>query len=592
MDSNTQLTPTQIAELEAIASNWRLTPATLAAAIDPSFMAPPWVQMASQEIAVAIYKGSGRLLFNAPPRHGKSHLVSTFTPLWALENFPNKHVVITSYGEDLAKKFTSKIRDFMQRRQDLLTVRIRPDVNRVDEIQTTEGGSLRAIGRRGAITGTGADILIIDDYLKNAEEALNPAIHESIWEWFVGTIRTRLEPGATIIVNATRWDIDDVHGRIIKNAALKDRLKVMGVSREQMLEGLRLQGYDLSKHKATTDANATTAAEEAEVSKRTWILIKFQALAEPVSKENPFPDPLGRKIGEALFPERFSKEDLEEIRDEIGSHWFGAQFQQNPVSHESKLMSSGLLRFIHPKDLPKLDSMRKVRVWDLAGMMKQGDYTVGTRLLYHVATDTLFIEDIRRSQWSPAQVLQQMISAAKLDALKYPDITQLIEQEPGSQSKILIAKLQADDLRGMKVVANPSTKKKELRASPLVAAAERGRVCVVLQENGSPPPWYLPLAAEWDAFPMGDHDDQMDTVAAGYLYTSGKKPMGATWGRKENHKDGKSHDLNQGAWDPNKELEDPGSIYAKTLNELVIAGRLTQTTQSVRKRVIFGRPRT
>ncbi|MEB3025954.1 hypothetical protein, partial [Parvimonas sp. M13] len=88
------------------------------------------------------------------------------TPLWTLENFQTKNVVIATYGEELSSDFSRQVRDMIWNNQDLLSVRLRQDTQRVTNFLTTKGGGLKAVGLRGAITGRGADVLIIDDYIK------------------------------------------------------------------------------------------------------------------------------------------------------------------------------------------------------------------------------------------------------------------------------------------------------------------------------------------------------------------------------------------------------------------------------------------
>src|SRR6202042_116166 len=95
-----------------------------------------------------------------------------------------------------------------------LTVDIRQDVNRAQNFVTTQGGGLKAVGLRGTITGRGADVLIIDDYIKEPREAMSHNYLEGLWNWFVTVGRTRLEPGAVVIIVATRWVPNDLHGRI------------------------------------------------------------------------------------------------------------------------------------------------------------------------------------------------------------------------------------------------------------------------------------------------------------------------------------------------------------------------------------------
>src|SRR5690606_9588289 len=153
-----------------------------------------------------------------PPRHGKSEFLSVNTPIWFLEKFAHKRVILASYGADLAAEFSLKVRDTFQNTENrhLLNTRLRKDKQRVDDFKTTDGGGMVAAGIGGTITGKGADLLLIDDYVKNAEEALSKTVKEKIWNWFLSTAFTRLEPNATVIILATRWDKGDLIGMVLE----------------------------------------------------------------------------------------------------------------------------------------------------------------------------------------------------------------------------------------------------------------------------------------------------------------------------------------------------------------------------------------
>lgn len=219
-------------------------------------------------------------IVNVPPRHGKSVLVSQYTPAWILGKWPDKNVILGGYEARFAASWGRKARDVLDRwGEPVFGVRVRQDLRAADrwEVAGHSGGMMTA-GVGGAFTGYGFHIGIIDDSLKNSEEALSKTIRDKQWDWYQSTWLTRREPGASEFIIATRWHADDLTGRIIADA--------------------RETGRPINH-------------------------IRLAALAED-------DDELGRKPGEALWPERYPVKRLKEIERTLG-FWFPALYQQRPV---------------------------------------------------------------------------------------------------------------------------------------------------------------------------------------------------------------------------------------------------------------------
>ena len=209
-----------------------------------------------------------------PPRHGKSELASKWTPIWFLANWPNKRVILSSYEATFAASWGRKVRNTMQENPGI-GVQLSEDSKAVGVWETTQGGGMLAVGAGGAITGHGADLLVIDDPVKNAEEAASPVIRQKIWEWWQTTPRTRMEPGGSIIVDMARWDVDDLVGHL----------------------------------KAQRD--------------EPWVIVELPAVAEAN-------DAIGRSPGEALWPERYDLSALAAIRRDVGEDAWASLYQQRP----------------------------------------------------------------------------------------------------------------------------------------------------------------------------------------------------------------------------------------------------------------------
>lgn len=475
-------------QLARIAANYRLTPATLATKLTSGgWIAAPWLMYASRRIAAGIARGGARIILSAPPRHGKSELVSVHTPTWVLENFPNKNVILAAYGADLAEQYGRRVRDQIREHESdgLLKCRVRQDVSKVGAFLTETNGYMYSVGLGGAITGRGAHVLLIDDYIKEIKEALSPAHRDYVWNWFVTTAMTRLEPGASVIIIATRWHSDDLIGRILKN----------------------FPGQ--------------------------WENIVLPAIA----MEN---DIIGRAPGTPLFEQRFNLKFLEDQRDLLGSVFFHSLYQQGPVDDILKFTNPSWLKPI--VEVPDADDWKWCRVWDLAATEDGGDYTAGTLVGYSKTLGQCVIGNVIRKQISIGDVETLVKNTAALDG---EDVTVCIEQEPGSSGKGLVTHYQTNVLPNYKVEPVPATKQKLVRAQPFLAAAEAGKIYLLDEAvggmdysdiSGYESSWQKNFVNEFETFPGGQNDDQIDTAAAGFVFLSGRKVYNASWGRQS--KDG------------------------------------------------------
>jgi len=244
-----------------------------------------------------------RLIVNMPPRHGKSELVSVNFPAWCMGRNKDRSIMAASYSAALATDFGRKVRNIM----DLAEYKILFDTRLAEDAQakgawaTNGRGEYNALGVGGAATGKGAGILIIDDPVKNREEADSEVVSESIWDWYKSTARTRITPDGAIVVVMTRWKDDDLVGRILE---------------EQAKEG-----------------------------GTPWEVITLPAIAEEDEKY--------RREGEALWADYYTLENLETTRSEIGFYEFNSQYQQNPVSRETQIFKPEMFRYIPLEEVEK-----------------------------------------------------------------------------------------------------------------------------------------------------------------------------------------------------------------------------------------------
>lgn len=480
----------------AAADNWKLTPATLAHRLSRGKWIPaPHLLYASARIASAIARGNARIIVSMPPRHGKSELLTKYTPVWSLERHPDKHVMLASYGAELATDFGRQVRDILtDNPEGLLSVKLRPDTKQVGRFLTPEGGGMFAVGVGGALTGRGADVLLIDDYIKNEEDAESATVRNKIYNWFVSTAYTRLEPNGSVIIVATRWHLDDLIGR----------LTIQGTPTD---DGLDDSIEDIVHGSHESLATILGGGQE-------WEHIVIPAIAQE-------DDVLQREVGSPLFPERYGIEALAKIQSVLGTYYWEALYQQKPIPRTATKATA-----FEAVDITPMERfMRVVRYWDLASQDDAGDFTAGIKIAKDLKTGLYFVLDVVRGQWSPGTVEEIVKSTAEADGYH---VTQLIEQEPGSSGVFVIESfvklLEGYACRGCK-----STGDKFVRAQPMYAQAEVNRIKMLRA------PWNRTLIDEFLLFPDAPHDDQVDCLSGAFKELNNKRYSGVTWGRSTEH---------------------------------------------------------
>lgn len=455
----------------------RLTPATLAHyRTKGKWIAAPHLLYMASIIASQLIQGDARIIVEVPPRHGKSEMISVHTPIWFLDLFPWANVILTTYAADLSVEFGRRVRDaFLDNDNGVLKTTVRDDAQKMSMFITSEGGGMRSVGIGGPITGKGAHLLLVDDYIKNWEEASSPKTLDDIFNWFITTAYTRLEPGGSCVILATRWVIDDLIGRLTE--ADKDNF---------------------------------------------WTVIRLPALAEAN-------DPLGRAVGEALWPKRYSEKSLNSIKKILGDFMFSALYQQAPKTITDSKADVSKIKYI--SQIPP-GNYRWCRSWDLAATEREigatnPDYTVGTLIgtnavLHGPSAHTIIAHQVR-GQWDPDDVEATVLRTAQMDG---PSIPIIIEQEPGSSGKSWAKHLATNTLAGYTVTIKPSGgRNKWIRAQPYVAAITDGRVSFVIGD------WNTTHKAELKDFPNGKKDDTVDSASLGYSHLHLSNVASPVWGR-------------------------------------------------------------
>lgn len=195
-----------------------MTPAGFAHRVSGGkWVCPPHLDLLNRKLMGVATGEITRLLVTMPPRHGKSEFISKYFPAWYLGTFPDRRFVLTSYEADFAMSWGRKVRDLLQQHgESYFGITIRPDTTAANRWTIAgRAGGMDTSGVGGPLTGKGADVLVIDDPVKNAEEAGSETYRNKAWDWYTSTAYTRLEPGGAVILIQTRWHEDDLAGRIL-----------------------------------------------------------------------------------------------------------------------------------------------------------------------------------------------------------------------------------------------------------------------------------------------------------------------------------------------------------------------------------------
>ncbi|HYG67585.1 MAG TPA: phage terminase large subunit [Anaeromyxobacteraceae bacterium] len=443
---------------------WRATPATLAQRLSRGRWIPARHLLFIAQVLVALLVGRHkRVILSVPPRHGKSELASHWLPVWALELWPWMRIILTSYEARFASRWGRTVRDTIQTNGRELNVRVSRKSSAANQWDTTAGGGMLTAGVGGPITGWGANLFLIDDPFKNADQANSQLYRDKVWEWWQSTAYTRIEPfrdgreGVALLTMA-RWHEDDLAGR---------------------LERFGDEGGE------------------------PWHVIRLPALADDVD------DPLGRRIGEALWPERRSEEQLLNIKTAIGSYYFDALFQERPAPESGDIFKRDAWRFY--SKLPDLFRFELFVVsWDMSFDDKGKDpsYVVG-QVWGKLGGDFYLVDQVRAQLNFPATKLTVRTFSAKhpYAALK------LVEDKANGPA--IIAEL-ARSVPGL-VPVNPMGDK-VARARAVSPLQESGNIFLPSPELA---PWIHDFVAEAAAFPNGQHDDQVDSMTQALIRLNG-----------------------------------------------------------------------
>ena len=415
------------------------------------------------ELLIYVVQGRcSRLMVFCPPRHGKSELISYYFLSWFLGNFPDKKVILTTHTASFSRKWGRRCRNLLKKYGLKL---FESEIALAEDSQSASNwniknhdGGLFTSGTGGAILGEGANLFIIDDPTKGFKKANSKTHQQELNDWWFTEAKTRLDadiekgikPGViAIFQRLNKWDLA---GQILYQ---KEGDKV--VPREpQMPLNIALE---ILRNGGTIPYG-------------TWVVCNLPALAE----EN---DPLGRQVGEALWPEKIPANELEETKRTMGSFRYNAVYQGNPREPEGGVFER---KWFSKSRVPdkKMDEMIEklpaLRYWDLGASGEDGDKTAAS--LTYWDGEYLYWRKQLNKGLTPLQVDKYFVDTTIRDGKK---TTVRIEQEPGASPKVLIDKFQRHKkLRGYRIRPDKVKKAgdKLTRSFDLQALAEDGKVLI------------------------------------------------------------------------------------------------------------------
>jgi len=393
-----------------------------------------------------------RLIVNMPPRHTKSEFASWLLPAWFLGRFPHKKVIQTSHTAELAVGFGRKVRNLVDSPEYLEifpNVSLQSDSKAAGRWNTNHRGDYFAIGVGGAVTGKGADLLIIDDPHSEQEATIaetSPEVYDKVYEWYTSGPRQRLQPGGAIIIVMTRWALRDLTGQVLKSSMQR--------------------GGD------------------------EWEVIEFPAILPS---------------GKPLWPEYWSLEEMEALRDELPSYKWNAQYQQAPTSKEGAIIKHEWWRVWEADDPPTCNYI--IQTWDTAfEKNNRADFSACT-------TWGVWTNDKDNDGKGGENII--LLDAFK-DRMEFPELKRvaLRHYKQWNPDSFLIEKKASGapliyELRAMGISAQEYTpsrgQDKIARLNSVAGMFESGKVWAPRTR------WAEEVVDEIAAFPAGEHDDYVDS---------------------------------------------------------------------------------
>ncbi len=422
---------------------------------DPNYIMGAVHRLICSELKLVEEGKVKRLALSLPARHGKSKAVAIEWPSYMLGKYPHLKFIVATHSNALAQEHSDSTRARLRNPwyQEIFPTRIRDDASSVKHWKTAQGGEYHTAGVTVKLSGFGTDILIIDDMFADYAEAHSQTKRDGVFNWFQSTAQTRLSPNGAIVMIGTRWHLDDLFGRL-NDPALKAKAASLGVSEDV-----------------------------------DWRVVNLPAFAEDG-------DPLGRKPGEALFPERWSEKRLRMLQATMDDHVFNAMYQGRPTMIGGNYLATANFEIVEPHDVPI--NQRWMRAWDFAYTTNTtSDYTASLKGMMH--DGYLYLADGIHDKWKWPDAKARIVLQAEME--KIP-----IGVEANGPQKAAV-----DDLRES---VSSSTIMELYPAVDIIVRIQRFAVLLknkkVRLVRGD---WNSSFVAECETLPNGKHDDWCAMVA-------------------------------------------------------------------------------
>lgn len=397
-----------------------------------------------------------RLIINMPPRHTKSEFASYLLPSWFLGKYPEKKIIQTAHTAELSVGFGRKVRNLVDSsdfKNVFPTVALRADSKAAGRWSTNAGGEYFAIGVGGAVTGKGADLLIIDDPHSEQEgQSADPSVFDKVYEWYTSGPRQRLQPGGAIVVVMTRWHKRDLTGQIIKS----------------------------SVQRSGTDE---------------WEVIEFPAIMPS---------------GKSLWPEFWPLPELEALRNELPAPKWNAQYQQNPTSEEGALVKREWWQEWDSEVPPPCEFI--IQSWDTAFLKTQrSDFSACTTwgVFYHADEDGVSQANIILLDALKERLEFPELKKAAQEYYGYWQPDACIVEAKAAGTPLIF------ELRAMGIpVAEYTPSRGNDKIARVNAVADLFASGIVWRPNTR---FAEEVVEEFASFPAGEHDDLVDSSTQALL---------------------------------------------------------------------------